>query len=155
MIKSLVAAVALTIGRADNSVAQEPAHRHHQHHRHHIQPGASAYFQPGASAYVPPGPSAERPDIYWSPAGGNPIDHREGEGPRGPRRHRSIGRSGRRRRVAGYACRTPERARLRRWQLSRVVGRVSQEPSLITPSGAVESLRTQKPGDAMPASGAL
>ena len=80
MIKSLVAAVALTIGLANYAVAQEPAHRHHQHHRHSIQPGASAYFQPGASAYVPPGLSAERPDIYWSPAGGNPIHYAQTKG---------------------------------------------------------------------------
>ena len=83
MIKSLVAAVALTIGVAGYAVAQEPARHHHQYHRHHsqprpsphLQPGPSAYLQPGASAYVLPAPSAESPDIFWSPAGGNPIHY--------------------------------------------------------------------------------
>ena len=75
MIKTLVAAVALTIGLADYAVAQEPAHRHHQHHRDRIQPGVSV-----EPAYVPPGPPAESPDIYWSPAGGNPIHYAQTKG---------------------------------------------------------------------------
>jgi hypothetical protein len=76
MTKSLVTAIALTIGLADYAVAQEPAHRHHQHHRHHVQPGPSV----GASAYFPPGPSAESRDTYWSPAGGNPIHYAQTKG---------------------------------------------------------------------------
>jgi hypothetical protein len=92
MIKSLVAAVALTIGLAGYAVAQESAHRHHHHHRHHhmLQPGPSAfpqpessdYVQPGPSAYVQPGPSADgiNPSIYWSPAGGDPTHYAQTSG---------------------------------------------------------------------------
>jgi hypothetical protein len=91
MIKSLVAAVALTIGLADYAVAQESVHRHHHHHRHHmvqsgpsayLQSGPSAYVQPGPSAYVQPGPSADgiNPSIYWSPAGGDPTHYAQTTG---------------------------------------------------------------------------
>jgi hypothetical protein len=83
MIKSLVAAVALTIGLAGYAVAQESVHRHHHHHRHHmLQSGPSAYVQPGPSADVQPGPSADgiNPSIYWSPAGGNPIHYGQTSG---------------------------------------------------------------------------
>ena len=76
MIKSLAAAVALTIGLAGSAAAQEPAHRHRHHHlHHHALAGPSADLQPGASAYVPPGSSADGPNIYWSPAGGNPVHY--------------------------------------------------------------------------------
>ncbi len=87
MIKSLVAAVALTIGLAGYAVAQEGAARHHQHHRHHIRPGLSRYqqgqspyLQPRPSAYAAPGAALEAPDIYWSPAGGNPIHYAQTTG---------------------------------------------------------------------------
>jgi len=75
MIKSLVAAVALTIGLAGYAVAQEAVHRHHHHHRHHM-------LQPGPSAYVQPGPSADgiNPSIYWSPAGGDPTHYAQTSG---------------------------------------------------------------------------
>ncbi len=72
MIKSLVAAVALTISLAGYAVAREAAPRHHQHHRHHIQPGPSPVLQPG--------PSFNAPDIYWSPAGGNPVHYAQTTG---------------------------------------------------------------------------
>ena len=77
MIKSLVAAVALTIGLAGTAVAQESVHRHHHHRHHMLQSGPPAYVQPGASAYVEPGPSVDgiNPSIYWSPAGGNPTHY--------------------------------------------------------------------------------
>jgi hypothetical protein len=75
MIKSLVAAVALTIGLADYAVAQEAVHRHHHHHRHHIlQSGPSAYVQPGSTS------DALNSWIYWSPAGGNPIHYAQTTG---------------------------------------------------------------------------
>ena len=88
MIKNLVAALALTIGLAGYAVAQEGAHRHHQHHRLHIRPGlspylqpvASPYLQPGPSAYVPPAAALQAPDVYWSPAGGNPIHYAQTTG---------------------------------------------------------------------------
>jgi hypothetical protein len=91
MIKSLVAAVALTIGLADYAVAQEAVHRHHHHHRHHMlqsgpsaypQPWPSAYPQPGPSAYVQPGSTSDalNSSIYWSPAGGNPIHYAQTTG---------------------------------------------------------------------------
>jgi len=72
MIKSLVAAVALTIGLAGYGVAQEAVNRHHQHHRHHIQPGPSPDLQPG--------PSPDAPNVYWSPAGGNPVHYAQTTG---------------------------------------------------------------------------
>ena len=80
MIKSLVAAVALTIGLAGYAVAQEAVHghHHHHHHRHHmLRPGPSAYLQPGPSPDVQLGPSfdAINPSIYWSPAGGDPTHY--------------------------------------------------------------------------------
>jgi hypothetical protein len=76
MIKSLAAAAALMIGVAGHAIAQEPAHRHLQHHRRHLlQTRPSPFLEPGVSAYVPAGPSAELPDVYWSPAGGNPIHY--------------------------------------------------------------------------------
>ena len=52
MIKSLVAAVALTIGLADYAVAQEAVHRHHNRQRHQM-------LQPGPSPDAP-SPSAQR-----------------------------------------------------------------------------------------------
>lgn len=73
MIKSLVVAVALTIGLAGHAVAGETVHHHHQHWRHHFQP-APWYPDPQA------GPPAEAPDIYWSPAGGNPIHYAQTTG---------------------------------------------------------------------------
>ena len=75
MIKSLVVAVALTVGLAGHAVAQEAAHRHHHHHRHHLAAEPSAHLQTGASAYVQPGPPDDSADTYWSPAGGNPIHY--------------------------------------------------------------------------------
>ena len=75
MIKSFVAAVALTLAFAGNAVAQEQARHHHQHYRHHIQPRPSQYLPPAASAHFPQEPSADASDIYWSPAGGNPIHY--------------------------------------------------------------------------------
>jgi hypothetical protein len=64
MIKSLIAAVALTIGLADYAVAQEAVHRHHNHQRYPT-------FQPG------PSPDAPSPSDQWSSDGGfscvNPI----------------------------------------------------------------------------------
>jgi hypothetical protein len=82
MIKSLVAAVALTIGLAGSAVAQESAHRHHHHRHQMLQSGPTAYVQPGPSAYVEPGPSADgiNPSIYWSPAGGNPTHYGQTSG---------------------------------------------------------------------------
>jgi hypothetical protein len=79
MIKSFVAVAVLTTGLAGYAIAKEPGHRHHQHQRHHIPPKPSAYLQPGAPAYVPP-PSAETPDIYWSPAGGDPTHYAQTTG---------------------------------------------------------------------------
>ena len=73
MIKSLVVAVALTISLAGYAVAREmAAHRHPQHHRHHIQAGSSPN--------LPPESSFEAPDIYWSPAGGNPVHYAQTTG---------------------------------------------------------------------------
>ena len=75
MIKSLVAAVALTIGLAGYAVAREAVHHHHHHHRHHM-------LQPGPSPDLQPEPSADPidPSIYWSPAGGNPIHYAQTSG---------------------------------------------------------------------------
>jgi hypothetical protein len=78
IIKSLVAAVALTIGLAGYAVGKELAHRHRQH-EHHIPPGPSAYLRSGAPAYVP-APSAGAADIYWSPAGGDPTHYAQTTG---------------------------------------------------------------------------
>lgn len=80
MIKSLVAALALTIGLAGSAAAQEGASRRHQLHRHHIPPRPSPYLQPGPSAYVAPGAALGTPDIYWSPAGGNPVHYAQTTG---------------------------------------------------------------------------
>jgi hypothetical protein len=75
MIKSLVAAAALTIALAGDAVAQEAAHpRHHHHRRHMLQPGPSPDLQPG------PSPDALNPSIYWSPAGGDPIHYAQTSG---------------------------------------------------------------------------
>ncbi len=75
MIKSFVAAVALTIGFAGCAVAREAAHRHNHYHRHHVlQPRAYPDLQPG------PAPDASNPSIYWSPAGGNPIHYAQTTG---------------------------------------------------------------------------
>ena len=76
MTKSLVAAVALTIGLAGSAVAQEAVHRHHRHHHHHhtLQPWQSPELQPG------PTPDANDSSIYWSPAGGNPIHYAQTTG---------------------------------------------------------------------------
>jgi hypothetical protein len=64
MIKSLVAAIALTIGLAGYAVAQEAVHRHHNRQRHQM-------VQPG------PSPDAPNPSAQWSSGGGfscaNPI----------------------------------------------------------------------------------
>jgi hypothetical protein len=67
MFKSFLAAVALTIGLASAAVADEAAHRHHHHLRHHTQ----ALSSPDPQSAPPSDP----PDIYWSPAGGNPIHY--------------------------------------------------------------------------------
>ena len=72
MIKSLVAAVALTISLADYAAAREAAHRHHPHHRHHIEPGPSPDLQPA--------PALDAPNIYWSPAGGDPVHYAQTTG---------------------------------------------------------------------------
>jgi hypothetical protein len=72
MFKSLLAAVALTIGLASAAVAHEGVHRHHHHLRHHIQPWSSLDPQPG--------PPSDPPDIFWSPAGGNPIHYAQTSG---------------------------------------------------------------------------
>jgi hypothetical protein len=66
MIKSLAAAIALTIGLTGYAVAREAAHRHHQHYRHSIQP-------PPPDPQLGPPPDAN--SIYWSPAGGNPVHY--------------------------------------------------------------------------------
>jgi hypothetical protein len=81
MMKSLVAAIALTIGLAGYAVAQESVHRHLHHHRHHmLQPGPSAYLQPGPSPDLGPSFGGINPSIYWSPAGGNPIHYGQTSG---------------------------------------------------------------------------
>jgi hypothetical protein len=73
MIKSVVAAAALTISLAGYAVAREAAtHHHDQHHRHAIRVRPSPDIQPG--------PSLEAPDIYWSPAGGNPVHYAQTTG---------------------------------------------------------------------------
>lgn len=76
MIKSLIVAVALTIGLAGPAVAQEAVHRHHHHHgRHMLQPGPSPDLQSG------PSPDAPSPSsVYWSPAGGNPTHYAQTTG---------------------------------------------------------------------------
>ena len=68
MIKSLVAVVAITIGLAGYAVAREGPH---QHHRHHIQPVPTP-DQPRSSL--------SRPDIFWSPEGGNPVHYAQTTG---------------------------------------------------------------------------
>ena len=76
MIKSLVAAAALTVGLAGFAVAQEAAHRHHHHHRHHL-------LQTGPSPDIQPEPSPDAlsaPSVFWSPAGGNPIHYAQTSG---------------------------------------------------------------------------
>ncbi len=64
MIKSLVAAMTLTIGLAGYAVAQEPVYRYHHHHRHYM-------LLPGPSPYAP------SPSPGWSSGGDfscvNPI----------------------------------------------------------------------------------
>jgi hypothetical protein len=70
MFKSLLAAVALTIGLASAAVAHEGVHRHHHHLRHHIQPWSSPDPQPG--------PPSDPPDIFGSPlAAIRSIMHRQ------------------------------------------------------------------------------
>ncbi len=70
MTKTLVIAVALTIGLAGYAVAQEAAHRHLHHYRHPTpQPG------PPSDALSPSTPSS-----YWSPAGGNPVHYAQTSG---------------------------------------------------------------------------
>jgi hypothetical protein len=83
MIKSLVAAVALSIGLPGYAFAQEAAHRHHHHHHHHLrQPEPFPDFQAGPPPYLQPAPSsdADNSSIYWSPAGGNPIHYAQTSG---------------------------------------------------------------------------
>jgi hypothetical protein len=64
MIKSLIAAVALTMGLAGYAVAQQAVHRHHNHQRHQM-------VQPE------PSPDASNLSAQWSSGGGfscvNPI----------------------------------------------------------------------------------
>jgi hypothetical protein len=64
MIKSLIGAVALTVGLAGYAVAQEAVHRHHHRQRHQM-------VQPE------PSPDAPNPSAQWSSGGGfscvNPI----------------------------------------------------------------------------------
>jgi hypothetical protein len=67
VIKGLVLAAALTIGLSGYAVAQEAAHGYHRRHRDHTQPRPFPFLQPQLSA--------ETPDIFWSPAGGNPIHY--------------------------------------------------------------------------------
>ena len=71
MIKILVSAVALTISLAGYAIAQEAAPRHHHHHRQ---------SQPGPSPGLQPGPSPEAPDVFWTPAGGNPVHYGQTSG---------------------------------------------------------------------------
>ena len=86
MIKSLVAAVALTICLAGSAVPRE-APRHHHHYRHHMlqpEPTPDA-LPPGPSPYAlsPSAPwssSGGDNSIYWSPAGGNPIHYAQTRG---------------------------------------------------------------------------
>jgi hypothetical protein len=69
MIKSFVAAVAVTIGVTGYAVAREG---HHRHQRHHVQPAPSPDSQPG--------PPPDQSDIYWSSAGGNPVHYAQTRG---------------------------------------------------------------------------
>jgi hypothetical protein len=71
MIKSLAAAVALTVSLAGYAVAAETAHRDHRHHSRHAQPKPSSAV---------PGRAFDAPDIYWSPAGGNPVHYAQTTG---------------------------------------------------------------------------
>jgi hypothetical protein len=57
MIKSLIAAVALTMGLAGYAVAQQAVHRHHNHQRHQM-------VQPE------PSPDASNLSAQWSSGGG-------------------------------------------------------------------------------------
>jgi len=66
-IKTLAAAVALTIVLAGYAAAREAVHRYHHHHpQHTLQPE--------------PSPDAPNSSIYWSPAGGNPIHYAQTRG---------------------------------------------------------------------------
>jgi hypothetical protein len=82
MIKSLVAAVALTIGLAGSAFAREAPPRHHNGHHsrhHHRRPKLQPEASPDA---LQPGPASDalNASIYWSPAGGNPIHYAQTTG---------------------------------------------------------------------------
>jgi hypothetical protein len=81
MIKSPVAAVALTICLAGSASAREAAPRHHHdhHYHHHRRPMLQAKASPDA---FQPGPTSDalNASIYWSPAGGNPIHYAQTTG---------------------------------------------------------------------------
>jgi hypothetical protein len=73
MINSLVASAALAIGLAGYAVAQEAPHRHRSHHRHYVHTRAPLDDpQPEPSRYAP--------NIYWSPAGGDPTHYAQTSG---------------------------------------------------------------------------
>jgi len=72
MVKGLVAALAVTIGFGGAAFAQDGPHRHRERQPHHARPAPSPSPQPTP----PPDPS----DIYWSPAGGNPIHYAQTRG---------------------------------------------------------------------------
>jgi hypothetical protein len=66
VIKSLAAALAI-VALSGAAVARE-AEPHRRPHRHpHTQRDATSSFQPQ--------PSPVAPDVYWSPAGGNPVHY--------------------------------------------------------------------------------
>ena len=73
MSKILVVAAALTISLVGHAVAQETAHRHPKHSRHHVQPEPS-FPEPQS------GPPAQAPDVYSTPAGGNPVHYGQTSG---------------------------------------------------------------------------
>jgi hypothetical protein len=72
MIRILVAAVALTIGLTGYAVAREGVHRHYHHQRDHIR----QLLSPDAQAEAPP----DEGNVYWSPAGGDPVHYAQTSG---------------------------------------------------------------------------
>ena len=72
MIRTVAAAVALTIGLTGYAVAREGVHYRHHYPRHHIQ----QWLSPDAQAEAPP----DNDSIYWSPAGGNPVHYAQTSG---------------------------------------------------------------------------
>lgn len=79
MIKGLTVAVALTMAFPGAAVAREAAHRHHPHHRPAVQAEPYPGVEPGPPA-DPRSTSYGAPDIYWSPAGGNPVHYAQTTG---------------------------------------------------------------------------